>query len=113
VSERDPLVEAHKEIERLREKVREAYDEIRRLRIAIHGDPDEGIPGLRGRLSDIERDVDDRISNISRRLDEAQVESDRLRWRLSMVSGTLKWLGPSGVMLIIGFLVYVFQSAPA
>lgn len=106
----NPLNDAHEEIGRLRELVRKANEDTARLRRTIHGDEEEGTPGLRGTFQSFKEDMEIRLTSLSGRLDQAQLERDRLNWRLSMVSGTLKWLGPSGVMILIGFIVYIVRQ---
>lgn len=116
----DPLFEAREEIARLRTALYEAKEEIRRLRAAVHGDPQEGFPGVRGRVEKLEQDIRDledeielRLNKITDRLDEAERQRSIMSSRLALASGVLKWLGPTGVVLIAGFILYVIRNAPA
>ena len=73
--------------------------EISSLRRAMEGDDREGWSGLQGRVKKLEQDAE-----------VLSKELERMTWRYNALATTFKWLGPSGVMLIVAFIGYIWQQ---
>lgn len=77
-----------------------AQKEIESLQRVIHGMPQEGVIGLRERVEALEGAI--KVASEERR---------ELNAKLALASTALRWLGPGGVMIIIGFLAYIARSS--